>query len=191
MHSLVSNDQLSSSEFTGKNNKNYFPISISCFFFVLELPSQLASPTVKKHSILISDHHQQMLNELQQTRREPQFCDHALIFLSYVLFVIGMPFSLCLSIRIVPEYQRAVIFRLGRILQGGAKGPGLIFVLPCLGSPQLPSKPIKTLILSLFRQSSHCRSSYHHIQRATSRDTHQRLCNCQRVILFFYYKVSI
>ncbi|KAH0615510.1 hypothetical protein JD844_004860 [Phrynosoma platyrhinos] len=32
---------------------------------------------------------------------------------------------------IVKEYERAIIFRLGRILKGGAKGPGLFFVLPC------------------------------------------------------------
>ncbi len=32
------------------------------------------------------------------------------------------------SIRIVREYQRAVIFRLGRLL--GAKGPGLVFLVP-------------------------------------------------------------
>jgi len=44
-----------------------------------------------------------------------------------------MTFS-CL-LQIVKEYERAIIFRLGRILKGGAKGPGmswrvaLIFVL--------------------------------------------------------------
>ena len=30
------------------------------------------------------------------------------------------------------EYERAVIFRLGRNIGGGAKGPGLFFVLPCI-----------------------------------------------------------
>jgi len=34
------------------------------------------------------------------------------------------------SIRIVPEYERGVIFRLGRIL--GAKGPGLFFIIPVI-----------------------------------------------------------
>jgi hypothetical protein len=34
--------------------------------------------------------------------------------------------------KIVKEYERAVIFRLGRILSGGAKGPGLFFILPCV-----------------------------------------------------------
>jgi erythrocyte band 7 integral membrane protein len=32
----------------------------------------------------------------------------------------------------VKEYERAVIFRLGRMLSGGAKGPGLFFILPCI-----------------------------------------------------------
>ena len=32
----------------------------------------------------------------------------------------------------IQEYERAVIFRLGRLLSGGAKGPGVFFVIPCL-----------------------------------------------------------
>ena len=32
------------------------------------------------------------------------------------------------SVRIVPEYERGVIFRLGRVI--GAKGPGLFFIIP-------------------------------------------------------------
>src|SRR4051812_23962122 len=32
------------------------------------------------------------------------------------------------SIRIVREYQRLVVFRLGRVM--GARGPGLIFLIP-------------------------------------------------------------
>ncbi|KAK7026707.1 Mechanosensory protein 2, partial [Halocaridina rubra] len=35
---------------------------------------------------------------------------------------------------VVQEYERAVIFRLGRLLKGGAKGPGIFFVVPCLDS---------------------------------------------------------
>ena len=34
-------------------------------------------------------------------------------------------------IQIIQEYERAVIFRMGRIAAGGAKGPGLFFILPC------------------------------------------------------------
>lgn len=34
---------------------------------------------------------------------------------------------MCLFSQIVQEYERAVIFRLGRILSGGARGPGQWF----------------------------------------------------------------
>jgi len=33
---------------------------------------------------------------------------------------------------VVQEYERAVIFRLGRLIKGGAKGPGLFFIIPCI-----------------------------------------------------------
>merc|ERR1719336_736884 len=34
--------------------------------------------------------------------------------------------------RKVQEYERAVIFRLGRVKKGGAVGPGLFTILPCI-----------------------------------------------------------
>ena len=34
----------------------------------------------------------------------------------------------------VQEYERAVVFRLGRLRSGGAKGPGLFFIMPCVDS---------------------------------------------------------
>jgi erythrocyte band 7 integral membrane protein len=65
------------------------------------------------------------------------FCSIALIFLSYVLVILTLPFSIFLCIKIIKEYERAVIFRLGRNLNGGAKGPGLFFVLPCVDLIQI------------------------------------------------------
>lgn len=59
-------------------------------------------------------------------------CGWILVILSYFLVAITFPFSLCLCIKVVQEYERAVILRLGRILPGGAKGPGLFFILPCV-----------------------------------------------------------
>ena len=32
----------------------------------------------------------------------------------------------------VQEFERAVIFRMGRLLAGGARGPGVFFVVPCV-----------------------------------------------------------
>src|SRR5829696_2677826 len=48
------------------------------------------------------------------------------VVLAAVLFVI---FLLGSAVRIVQEYERGVIFRLGRV-QGTAKGPGLFFLIP-------------------------------------------------------------
>ncbi|CAM4813984.1 unnamed protein product [Rotaria magnacalcarata] len=59
-------------------------------------------------------------------------CGTILVVLSYVLCALTFPFSLCIAVKVVQEYERAVIMRLGRILSGGAKGPGLFFVLPCV-----------------------------------------------------------
>ncbi|CAF0955803.1 unnamed protein product [Adineta steineri] len=61
-------------------------------------------------------------------------CGWILVILSYILVAVTFPFSLCICAKVVQEYERAVIFRLGRILPGGAKGPGLFFILPCIDS---------------------------------------------------------
>ncbi len=45
-----------------------------------------------------------------------------------ILLLIILIIFLAMSIKIVREYERAVIFRLGRLL--GAKGPGIFFVIP-------------------------------------------------------------
>ncbi|CAF5192271.1 unnamed protein product, partial [Rotaria magnacalcarata] len=61
-------------------------------------------------------------------------CGWILVALSYFLCLVTFPFSVCVTVKVVQEYERAVIMRLGRILSGGAKGPGLFFVLPCVDS---------------------------------------------------------
>jgi len=55
-----------------------------------------------------------------------------LTFVSYLLVFITLPISIWGCVKVVQEYERAVIFRLGRLRSGGAKGPGLFFVLPCI-----------------------------------------------------------
>jgi len=46
----------------------------------------------------------------------------------FILFLVGT--FLFMSVKVLNEYERAVIFRLGRII--GAKGPGLIILIPVL-----------------------------------------------------------
>ena len=47
------------------------------------------------------------------------------------------------SIRVIREYQRAVVFRLGRLL--GAKGPGLIFLIPIIDKAVIVDLRVVTL----------------------------------------------
>jgi regulator of protease activity HflC (stomatin/prohibitin superfamily) len=56
---------------------------------------------------------------------------------------------LFLSLRVAREYQRVVVFRLGRVL--GAKGPGLIFLIPVVDRPVLVD--LREQYLEIPRQS--------------------------------------
>jgi hypothetical protein len=65
------------------------------------------------------------------------------------------------------EYERAVIFRLGRLLSGGARGPGVFFIIPCVDiyekidmrvqnfdvPPQEVREAIAKILLSYYHQS--------------------------------------
>jgi len=46
----------------------------------------------------------------------------------YLPLIIILILFLTSAIKIVPEFQRLVVFRLGRLI--GEKGPGLIFIIP-------------------------------------------------------------
>ncbi|XP_060584778.1 stomatin-like isoform X2 [Ruditapes philippinarum] len=59
-------------------------------------------------------------------------CGYVLMFFSIIILILFFPFSLICSLKVVQEYERAVIFRLGRVVSGGAKGPGLFFLFPCV-----------------------------------------------------------
>src|SRR5690554_5262529 len=50
-------------------------------------------------------------------------CFVGAIVIAALLFILN-------AIRIVPEYQRLVVFRLGRSI--GAKGPGIVFLIPVI-----------------------------------------------------------
>jgi len=62
----------------------------------------------------------------------PGVCALALTIVSLFLIVASLPLSLVCVVKVVQEYERAVIFRLGRLLTGGARGPGVFFVIPCV-----------------------------------------------------------
>lgn len=50
---------------------------------------------------------------------------------SFILAIICFPISLFICFKIVAEYERAIIFRMGRT-RVGARGPGVFCILPCV-----------------------------------------------------------
>jgi len=62
----------------------------------------------------------------------PGICSLLLTIGSLLLIIASLPLSLIVVIKVVQEYERAVIFRLGRLLTGGARGPGVFFIIPCV-----------------------------------------------------------
>uniref|UniRef100_H2Y8J3 Band 7 domain-containing protein n=1 Tax=Ciona savignyi TaxID=51511 RepID=H2Y8J3_CIOSA len=58
-------------------------------------------------------------------------CGICLLILSGFIILLTFPVAICMCVKVVQEYERAVIFRLGRLSKGGAKGPGIFFVIPC------------------------------------------------------------
>ena len=89
----------------------------------------------------------------------PGLCAHLITFLSILLVFVTIPFSLCFAVKVVQEYERVVIFRLGRLLAGGARGPGIFFIVPCVDSYQkvdmrtltfdVPPQEVRTVSLPL------------------------------------------
>lgn len=57
------------------------------------------------------------------------FVDYAVI----LLLAVGGVVLVAMAVRIIPEYKRLVIFRLGRSI--GAQGPGIIFLIPFVDKP--------------------------------------------------------
>ncbi|CDS37940.1 mechanosensory protein 2 [Echinococcus multilocularis] len=63
---------------------------------------------------------------------EEWFLERLLRIFALIAFVLTLPFSLLFCFKVVAHYERAVVFRLGRLFASEAQGPGLIFLLPCL-----------------------------------------------------------
>jgi len=75
------------------------------------------------------------MNKIKKASHEnlgPGICAHLITLFSLLLIFFSLPISLCFVVKVVQEYERAVIFRLGRLLSGGARGPGVFFIIPCV-----------------------------------------------------------
>ncbi|KAL5010020.1 hypothetical protein ScPMuIL_012325 [Solemya velum] len=57
-------------------------------------------------------------------------CHYILLGMCSLILVITFPISIWFSMKTVKQYERVVVYRLGRYV--GSKGPGMVFVLPCI-----------------------------------------------------------
>ncbi|CAL8097403.1 unnamed protein product [Calicophoron daubneyi] len=88
---------------------------------------------LRKYSV-VDPNSLKYFEENTKDTREFGVCSALLITISYLIIILTFPLSLFICIKVVAEYERAVIFRLGRILPRGARGPGLFFIAPCIDS---------------------------------------------------------
>ncbi|XP_076640743.1 band 7 protein AGAP004871 [Halictus rubicundus] len=71
------------------------------------------------------------MTEQNSVDRATRFIEILATIGSFLLVLVTFPFSLCFTFKVVQEYERAVVFRMGR-LKGDASGPGTFFVMPCV-----------------------------------------------------------
>jgi regulator of protease activity HflC (stomatin/prohibitin superfamily) len=67
--------------------------------------------------------------------------------LATLIIVVFALYVLANSIRILREYERGVIFRLGRLVRGGVKGPGLILLVPIID--KMVKVSLRTVVLDV------------------------------------------
>ncbi|GAA4302179.1 slipin family protein [Compostibacter hankyongensis] len=67
-------------------------------------------------------------------------------FLGFVIVLVVL-IILLNSIRILREYERGVIFRLGRLVSGGVRGPGLILLIPIID--KMVKVSLRTVVLDV------------------------------------------
>jgi regulator of protease activity HflC (stomatin/prohibitin superfamily) len=76
----------------------------------------------------------------------PHFAESLFVFI--VLAVIFLSIVLPSAMRILREYERAVVFRLGKLI--GAKGPGLVFLIPLVD--RMVRMDLRVITISVAKQ---------------------------------------
>lgn len=64
-----------------------------------------------------------------------------------IIIVVFALFILANAVRILREYERGVIFRLGRLVSGGVRGPGLILLIPLID--KMVKVSLRTVVLDV------------------------------------------
>ncbi|XP_068098672.1 podocin [Hyperolius riggenbachi] len=97
------------------------------------------SAVVDVDDVVASDQETEIMALLESGQKDEvmkpaglRVCEMLLIVCCLLLLILTFPLSIWFCVKIVREYERAVIFRLGRLLPGRARGPGMFFYLPGL-----------------------------------------------------------
>ncbi|NXI42901.1 PODO protein, partial [Galbula dea] len=101
---------------------------------------------------VVSDEEMEAIALLDSERQEEGLkspglgiCEWLLTILSFLFVIVTFPISIWFCLKVVREYERAIVFRLGHLLPGRARGPGLFFFLPCLDTYHKIDLRLKTL----------------------------------------------
>lgn len=70
--------------------------------------------------------------EVEEVDEGLDACQMCASIFCIIFIVLTFPFTIWGTIVIVSEYQRAVAFRLGKLVRGPPKRPGVHFIIPCL-----------------------------------------------------------
>jgi len=98
---------------------------------------QMSEDEKQKTAVQIHETEETQCDELDgETAEEDECCYYnpcgtIVIGISWILVVCLFPIALPSCLKVIREYERAVIFRLGRTKSAKASGPGLFCILPC------------------------------------------------------------
>jgi regulator of protease activity HflC (stomatin/prohibitin superfamily) len=70
--------------------------------------------------------------------------------IAYLVGLVSVILTLPRSVRVVREYQRLEVYRLGRSI--GQKGPGLVYLMPIVDRAVLVDVPDNTTAIPLFKR---------------------------------------
>ncbi|XP_044131153.1 podocin [Bufo gargarizans] len=97
------------------------------------------STVVDVDDVVASDEETEIIGLLEGEQKDEavkstglRVCEVLLTFCCMLLAILTFPVSIWFCIKILREYERVAIFRLGRLLPGRARGPGIFFYLPIL-----------------------------------------------------------
>jgi erythrocyte band 7 integral membrane protein len=96
------------------------------------------------YPIEVTDDDGTLVSQKRQENNDDNFagdcCGVVVLVLSIILIIVTFPISIFMCIRVIQEYERAVIFRLGRVMTNSSVGPGIFLVVPCTDEVSFCSK---------------------------------------------------